>query len=90
MIILKVKKRQAFTLFLKSVFLEKRQGHWGQIDLRSCFRVKYLLFVIDILTKYAWIKPLNNKIFKKILNGFIEIVNKCKRQRNKLWLHQGR
>ena len=36
--------------------------------------VKYLFFVIDIFTKYAWIKPLKNKKAKTVLNGFIEIM----------------
>ena len=32
--------------------------------------VKYLLCVLDVFTKYAWVKT--------VLNGFIEIVNKSK------------
>ena len=36
---------------------------------------KYLLFVIDVFTKYAWVKPLKNKKVKTVLNAFIEIVN---------------
>ena len=31
MIVLKVTKKQGFTLSLEDIFLEKRQG-WGQID----------------------------------------------------------
>ena len=37
--------------------------------------VKYLLCVIDVFTKYAWIKPLNDEKAKTVLHGFIEIVN---------------
>ena len=51
--------------------------------------VRCLLHVIDILTKYAWAKPLKNK-GKTILNGFIEIVNESNRKPNKLWVDQGR
>ena len=37
--------------------------------------VKYLLCVIDVFTKYAWVKPLKVKKGKTVLNAFIEIVN---------------
>ena len=45
--------------------------------------VKYLLCVIDVFTKYAWVKHLKDKIFKTILNAFIENESNCKP--NKLW-----
>ena len=41
--------------------------------------VKYLLCVIDVFTKYAWIKPLKDKKGKTILNAFIDIVNTKKK-----------
>ena len=37
--------------------------------------VKYLLRVIDVFTKYAWVKPLKDKKDKTVPNAFIEIVN---------------
>ena len=40
--------------------------------------VKYLLCVIDIFTKYAWVKPLKDKKSKTVLNVFIKIVNESK------------
>ena len=49
--------------------------------------VKYLLRVIDVFTKYAWVKPLKDK---KVLNAFIEIVNESNRKPNELWVDQGR
>ena len=52
--------------------------------------VRYLLCVIDVFTKYRWIKPLKDKIGKRVLNTFIEIVNKSNRKPNKLWADQGR
>ena len=36
---------------------------------------RYLLFLIDVVTKYPWAKPLKDKKFKTIINDFIEIVN---------------
>ena len=51
---------------------------------------KYLLFVIDGFTKYAWVKPLKDKNGKTVLNAFVEIVNESNRKPNKLWVDQGR
>ena len=50
--------------------------------------VKYLLFVIDVFFKYAWIKPLKDKKGKTVLNAFIEIVNESNCKPNKLWVDQ--
>ena len=52
--------------------------------------VKYLLCVIDIFTKYPWVKPLKDKKAKTDLNAFIEIVNESNRKPNKLWVDQER
>ena len=41
--------------------------------------VKYLLYAIDIFTKYAWVKPLKGKKAKTGLNGFAGKRNKGKR-----------
>ena len=51
---------------------------------------KYLLFVTDVFTKYAWVKPLQNKQGKTVLNAFIKIVNESNCKLNKLWVDQGR
>ena len=53
-------------------------------------RVKYLLCVIDIFTRYAWVKALKDKKGKTVLNAFIEIVKESNRKPNKLWVDQGR
>ena len=52
--------------------------------------VKYLLFVIDFFTKYAWVKPLKDAKAKTILHGFIKVVNESKRIPNKLRIDWGR
>ena len=52
--------------------------------------VKYLLWVTDIFTKYAWVKPLKDKKDKTVLNAFMEIVNGSNRKPNKLWVDQGK
>ena len=52
--------------------------------------VKYSLCVLDVFTKYAWVKPLKEKKAKTVLNGFIKIVRESKRKPNKLWIDQGK
>ena len=43
-------------------------------------KVKYLLCVIDIFTKYAWVKPFKGEKSKTVLHAFIEIVNESNRK----------
>ena len=50
--------------------------------------IGYLLFVIDIFTKYARVKK--GKKDKTVLNTFIEILSESNRKPNKLWVDQGR
>ena len=52
--------------------------------------VKYLLCVINVFTKYAWVKPLKDKKGKTALNTFIEIVNEYNHKPNKSWVDQKR
>ena len=52
--------------------------------------IKCLLCVIDVFTKYAWVKHLKDKKSKNVFHSFIEIVNESKHQPNKLWVDQGR
>ena len=46
--------------------------------------VKNLLCVMDVFTKYAWVKPLKDKEGKTVLNALIKIVNESNRKPNKL------
>ena len=46
--------------------------------------VKYLLFVIDIFSKFLWVEPLKNKTAKEVVKGFQNIFDKgrkCKKLR---------
>ena len=49
---------------------------------------RYLLYIIDVFTKYAWVKK--DKKGKTVLNAFIEIVNESNRKPDKLWVDEGR
>ena len=49
--------------------------------------VNYILSVIDVFTKFAWVTSLRDKA-KTVLNGFDEIVNESNHKLNKIWVNQ--
>ena len=50
---------------------------------------KYLLCVIDIYGKYAWVVPLKDKKGITITNSFKEIRNDLNHKSNQTWVDQG-
>ena len=50
-------------------------------------RIKYLLYAIDLFSKYAWIVPLKDKRGNSIVNAFQKIISKEKIP-NKIWVDQ--
>ena len=58
----------------------------------SCkyWNVKYLLWVIDVFTKYAWVKPLKDKKGKRVLNALIKTVYESNHKPNKLLFDYGK
>ena len=52
-------------------------------------RIRYLLCVIDLFSKYAWVVPLKDKKGVTIVNAFQSILNISKRKPNKIWTDQG-
>ena len=50
---------------------------------------KFLLCVIDIYNKYAWIVPLKDKKGVSIGNAFQSILEKSNRKPNKIWVDKG-
>ena len=51
--------------------------------------VKYLLTIIDVFSKYAWIMPLKTKTGKAITEAFAFIVSGSGRKPTKLWVDEG-
>ena len=49
-------------------------------------RFKFLLCVIDIYSKHAWVTLLKDKKGITITNGFQKILNKSKHKSNKIWV----
>ena len=51
---------------------------------------RFLLCVIDIFSKYAWVVSLKDKKGITITNAFQKILNKSNRKPNKIWADKGR
>ena len=50
---------------------------------------KFLLCVIDIYSKYAWVIPLKDKERITITNAFQKILDESNRKPNKTWVYKG-
>ena len=51
--------------------------------------IKYLLCVIDLFSKYAWVIPLKDKKGSSIANAFQKVLSSSNRKPNKIWVDQG-
>ena len=86
-IIRKFKKRKVYSLFKGNI--------WGadlaDMQLLSKFNKgsRFLLCVIDIFSKYAWVIPLKDKKGVSIVNAFQKILDDSKRKANKIWVDKG-
>ena len=76
----------------RKVYSSFRDNIWGadlaDMHLLSKFnkRFRFLLCVIDIFSKYAWVIPLKGKKGISIVNGFQKIINNSKIKPNKIWV----
>ena len=50
---------------------------------------RFLLCVIDIFSKYAWVVPLKDKKGITITNAFQKILKESNRKPNKIWVDKG-
>ena len=50
---------------------------------------RFLLCVIDIFSKYAWVVPFKNKKGVSIVDAFQKILDKSGRKPNKIWVDKG-
>ena len=51
--------------------------------------IRYLLCVIDLFSKYAWVVPLKDKKGVSVVNAFQKILDSSKRKPNKMSVNQG-
>ena len=86
-IIRKFKKRKVHSPFKDNI--------WGadlaDMQLISKFNkgFRFLLCVINIFSKYAWVAPLKVKKGVSIFNVFQKILDDSKRKPNKIWVDKG-
>ena len=73
-IIKKFEKRKVYSQFKDNI---KNKG------------IKYILCVIDLYSKYAFVIPLKDKKGISILNAFDKIIKQYNRKPNKIWVDQG-
>ena len=52
-------------------------------------RFRFLLCVIDIFSKYAWVIPLKDKKSISIVNAFKNFLDDSNRKPNKIWVDKG-
>ena len=52
-------------------------------------RFRFLLCVIDIFGKYAWVVPLKNKKCVSIVDVFQKILDDSNRKQKKIWTDKG-
>ena len=50
---------------------------------------RFLLCVIDIYSKYAWVVPLENKKGVSVVNAFQKILKESARKPHKIWVEKG-
>ena len=86
----------------RRVRFQRRRVHVKGIDLiwssdlvdMSAFSkdnhgVKYLLTIIDVFSKYAWVMPLKTKTGKDITKAFDHIIEGSGRKPSRLWVDKG-
>ena len=80
---------------LKKVHSSCIDNIWGAdlINLKLISKLKkgfrFLLSVIDIYSKYAWVIPLKNKKGITVTNVFQRILDESKHKPNKTWVDKG-
>ena len=82
--------------FKKSkVYSSHKDNIWGvdlaDMSLISKFNkeIKYLLCVIDLFSKYAWVIGLKNKKGDSAFEGFQKILDSSGRKPNQIWVNHG-
>ena len=80
---------------IRKVYSQFKDNIWG-VDLadmqplsRKNKSIKYILCVIYLYSKYAFVIPLKDKTGISILNTFGKIIKQYNRKPNKIWVDQG-
>ena len=79
----------------RTVYSRSKDNIWGadlaDLQLISKFNKGFifLLCVIDIFSKYAWVVPLKDKKGVSIVDAFQKILDDSNRKPNKIWVDKG-
>ena len=82
-------------LIKRKVYSSLKDIIWGadlaDIQLISKINkgIRFLLCVIDIFSKYAWVVPLKDKKGVSIINTFQKILKESNKKPNKIWVDKG-
>ena len=86
-IIQKFNKRTVYATFKDNIWAADLADMQLIIKFNKGFR--FLLCVIDIYSKYAWVVPLKDKKGVSIVNAFQIILKKSNRKPSKIWVDKG-
>ena len=83
-IIRKLKKKKVYSTSKGNIWC----ADFTDMQLISKFNkgFRFLLCIIDIFRKYAWVLPLKDKEGVSIVNAFQSILKKSSRKPNKIWV----
>ena len=86
-IIRKFKKRKVYSSYRDNIW----SADLADMQLLRIFNkgFRFLLCVIDIYSKYAWVIPLKDKKGKSIVKAFQKILKESDRKPNKIWIDKG-
>ena len=80
---------------LKKVYSTFKDNIWGvdladmQLLTKYNKGIRFLLCVIDIFSKYAWVVPLKDKKGISIVKAFQSILKQSNKKPNKIWVDKG-
>ena len=78
----------------RKVYSSFKDNIWGVdlADMQSLSKFnkgfKYLLCVIDLFSKYAWVIRIKDKKGTSVVNAFKKIISEGQRKPNKIWVHR--
>ena len=86
-IIRKFEKRKVYSVFKDNIW----DADLADMQLLSKYNkeIRFLLCVIDIFSKYAWVVPLKDKKGRSIVKAFQIILKQSNRKPNKIWVDKG-
>ena len=86
-IIRKFDKRKVYSSFKDNIWA----ADLADMQLLSKYNkgIRFLLCVIDIFSKYAWVVPLKDKKSISIVKAFQSILKQSNRKPNKIWVDKG-